>query len=406
MLAQALESREALDAVMLMLDEHDFTTLQAKHLFSTLKTAYDNKEYMDFDTVYHKATETQDILFLNDVKEQYRGTTPLEQRIALLREQSAIRYAVHQIGEVAKHIKSGELDKPKAIAERLSSISKAVIVRTPETNNKSLSQLITDALNDAMKNNTDVVNSGIEPLDKITNGIRKGDYVVIAARTGVGKSALCLDFHLNTGLEKKWSMYCSTEMTRNEVILRSVAKASGVQLSVIRSTPDKINNQQMTDIIRAKNILEKSKLLFYDDLRTVNAIEAEYFRNKQRGINIRLIVVDYIQQLQSDVRKSSRQEELSAISLRLMKLAVEEQITVIVCAQLNRTSDMYSEPELSQIKDCGSIEQDATIVIGINKDKSDLSKTITHCHVMKHRNGVPDSCTLKFYGGTMRFFKV
>lgn len=390
---------------MLMLDEHDFTTAHAKQLYSTLKTAYDNKEYMDFDTVYHKATDIQEILFLNDVKEQYRGSTPLEQRMSLLREQSAIRYAQNQLSTLTKDIKSGEIDKPKTIAERLSSIAKAVIVRTPETNNKSLSQLITDALNDAMRNNTDVVNSGIEPLDKITNGIRKGDYVVIAARTGVGKSALCLDFHLNTGLEKKWSMYCSTEMTRNEVILRSVAKASGVQLSVIRSTPDKINDQQMTDIIRAKNILEKSKLLFYDDLRTVSAIEAEYFRNKQRGINIRLIVVDYIQQLQSDVRKSSRQEELSAISLRLMKLAVEEQITVVVCAQLNRTSDMYSEPELSQIKDCGSIEQDATIVIGINKDKSDLSKVITHCHVMKHRNGVPDSCTLKFYGSNMRFFK-
>ena len=390
---------------MLMLDEHDFTTAHAKHLYSTLKTAYDAKEYMDFDTVYHKATDTQEILFLNDVKEQHKGSTPLEQRMSLLREQSAIRYANHQLSTIIKDIKSGELDKPKSIAERLSSVAKAVIVRTPETNNKSLSQLITDALNDAMRNNSDVVNSGIEPLDKITNGIRKGDYVVIAARTGVGKSALCLDFHLNTGLEKKWSMYCSTEMTRNEVILRSVAKASGVQLSVIRSTPDKINDQQMSDIIRAKNILEKSKLLFYDDLRTVSAIEAEYFRNKQRGINIRLIVVDYIQQLQSDVRKSSRQEELSAISLRLMKLAVEEQITVVVCAQLNRTSDMYSEPELSQIKDCGSIEQDATIVIGLSKERNDETKRITNCWVMKHRNGVPSECVLKFYGQNMRFFK-
>ena len=390
---------------MLMLDENDFTTEQAKVLFRKMKAKYDANEFLDFDTIYHLTNDNEGIAFLLAIKEQHKGTTPLEQRMALLREQSAMRYATNQIEVVADELKKGEISKPKKFAERLSSLAKAVIVRTPETNNKSLSQLITDALNDAMRNNTDVVKCGIAPLDSITNGLRKGDYVVIAARTGVGKSALCLDFHIGCGLADKWSMYCSTEMTKNEVILRAVSKASGVSLSTIRSTPDQINNDQMRDIIQAKNKLEHAKLLFYDDLRTVNAIEAEYFRNKQRGINPRLIVIDYIQQLQSDVRKQSRQEELSNISNRLMKLAVEEQITIVVCAQLNRTSDMYSEPELSQIKDCGSIEQDATIVIGINKEKGDETKTITHCHVMKHRNGVPGSCILKFYGSNMRFFK-
>lgn len=402
-LYQALTNKDSLNAVILTLDEYDFVNSDSKEVFKAIKDKYEAKEDLDYDKLF-MLSETKLLKYLIDMKDDYKDHTPLEQRLTLLRKQSAIRYAKTQVADMDAKLKGGKIEEPKEIAELLSSLSKSVIVRTPETNNKSLSQLITDALNDAMKNNKDMVLCGLEPLDNITRGLRKGDYVTIAARTGVGKSALCLDFHLNCGMAGKWSMYCSTEMTKNEVILRSVSKISGVQLNVLRSEPQYISNQDMKDIVLAKNKLEKAKLLFYDDLRTVSAIENEYHRNKQRGNPIRLIVIDYIQQMQSDSRKSSRNEELSEISNRLMKLAVEEQITVVICAQLNRTSDMYSEPELSQIKDCGSIEQDSTIVIGINKEKNDVTKRITHVHVLKHRNGVPDSCKLIFYGSSMRWY--
>jgi replicative DNA helicase len=198
-------------------------------------------------------------------------------------------------------------------------------------------------------------------------------------------------------------MFVSTEMPSEQVMLRAVSKVSGVPISSIKMergyeiTPDQ--SRMVTDAIA---LLDKSKLLFFDQIRSIGQIEAEVMKQKHLGNPVRLLVVDYIQQLRADKSKSSRQEEISDISNRLMSLAIRERMTVIVCAQFNRTSDPYGKPELSQIKDCGSIEQDSSRVIALTKDRTDPK--LTYFHILKNRGGEQGETKLTFYGSNMRFY--
>jgi len=152
----------------------------------------------------------------------------------------------------------------------------------------------------------------------------------------------------------------------------------------------------------AYNLLSKSKMVIYDDKVTASAIKSEYYKQKAMGNDIRLVVVDYIQQLKLEGKYSSRAEAISGISWEFLQLAKNENITVVIVAQLNREANPFECAQLSNIKDCGSIEQDVTTAIMLHIDKAD--RQITHVNLLKHRNGENFKNTqLRFYGSCMAF---
>ncbi len=325
----------------------------------------------------------------------------LGRKIVLVRTEALKRYSIESLKTCGSDIVNGRLPTGVDIAGRFADLSRSVIARTPDGSERDIRQLVNDALSSARRQRGDLVHSGIDTVDELLRGLERGELVTIAARTGVGKSAAALHYHVRTGMSGQWSMYVSTEMSSEAVMLRTIAKLSGVPQSVIKGEVEP-DNAQTERMVSAVSMIHSSKMLFYDNLRTVAAIEGEYLKQKHLGNSVRLVVVDYIQQLEPERRSSSRQEELSIISRRLLDLAIRENVTVICCAQLNRTSDQYGTPEVSQIKDCGSIEQDSSRIVTLSRDKND--PTMTHLHLLKNRNGELGKVDLDFFGSTMRFY--
>lgn len=327
----------------------------------------------------------------------------LDQKISNLKAESLKRYAKSELAQAIQDIDKGLLDAPEAVSSRMADIVKSIMARTPETNERTVSRLVRDAINNANRQRTDLVMFGIPCIDALLKGLEPGEMVTIAARTGIGKSALALDPLLSTGLDGKWAVMISTEMTIEQISLRAVSKLSGVSQSVIKGVDGRRPTSEQTQMItKAIDRIDHCKIKLFDNIRTVGQIEAEIQKMKSAGNIVRLVVVDYIQQLKADRSRSSRQEEVSEISNRLMTLAIHEGLTVIVCAQLNRQSDPYGTPDLSHIKDCGSIEQDSSRVIALTRSRTD--PTLTHFHLMKNRPGELGQCELTFFGSVMRFF--
>jgi replicative DNA helicase len=341
--------------------------------------------------------------YFNDCSNIYMPEEKAIPLVQTLKIKSTKRFAMEQCQKIYTEVKTTDITVEE-ISQRLSIAAKSVIVRNPDYQIQDIGKLITESINSMALVGNDICPSGIEDLDiLIKGGLRRADYCVIGARPSVGKSAMCLDFLLTSAIAGKWSLMFSTEMPKEQIMIRAVAKMSMIPMDKLTGTNgQRMDEQEARRYAVAFNLLQKSKMVVYDDKVSASSIIAEYHRQKAMGNDIRLVVVDYIQQLKLEGKYAKKEEAMSNITTQFLRLAVEEKITVIVVAQLNREADPYQTPQLSQIKDCGTIEQDVTTAIMLNLDKNDPS--VTRVSIQKHRNGVNHTSTeLKFYGSCMAF---
>ncbi|MEY4323625.1 MAG: replicative helicase [Actinomycetota bacterium] len=252
------------------------------------------------------------------------------------------------------------------------------------------------------------VPTGFEDLDRITNGFHKGQLIIVAARPGVGKSTLAMDFTRAASLHADMpAAFFSLEMSSSEIVMRLLAAETGIDLNLIRT--GKLSPMQWDQLaLRMAKLSEKP--LFLDDSPnlTMMEIRAKARRLKQRH-NIQLIVVDYIQLMTSGKKVESRQQEVSEFSRQMKLLAKELQVPVIALSQLNRGPEGRNDkkPMLSDLRESGSLEQDADMVILIhredmyNKESARLGEA--DLMVAKHRNGPTKDIAVAFQGARSRF---
>jgi len=248
--------------------------------------------------------------------------------------------------------------------------------------------------------------TGFRDLDKLTNGLQAGQMVVIAARPGLGKSTLALDFARSAAVKNgKPAVFFSLEMNRTEIIQRLLSAESGVFLDKMRN-----GNLQQVDWDNICGVEEriKSAPLYLDDSPnlTMMEIRAKARRIKQQ-YGLELIVVDYLQLMTSGKsRIESRQQEVSDLSRSLKLLAKELGIPVVALSQLNRGPEQRSDkrPALSDLRESGSIEQDADVVILLHRDPNDEDRGgEADMIVAKHRNGPTATIQVLFQGHKARF---
>jgi replicative DNA helicase len=200
-------------------------------------------------------------------------------------------------------------------------------------------------------------------LNNMTCGLQRGEYYVVAARPSTGKTALAVDMSLHAARCGIPVLFYSIEMTAREIALRLLASASRVNGLKLRNGFWKKAKEM--DIEKASTEIVKLPIRI-DDRKSING--QDILLGSRRGVrqhNIGLIVVDYIQKLGAARQRNSRHEELSEASSYLARTAKELNVPVVVAAQLNRDSDKDrggKKPLLADIKDCGSIEQDADVV--------------------------------------------
>jgi len=252
------------------------------------------------------------------------------------------------------------------------------------------------------------VPTGFSDLDELTNGLHGGQLWIVAARPAVGKSTLGLDFARAASIKHGMtSVIFSLEMSRMEITMRLLSAEARVSLQNIRT--GRLTDDDWTRLARRMGEVSEAPLYIDDSPNlTMMEIRAKARRLRQRN-DLRLIILDYLQLMSSPKKVESRQQEVSEISRSLKLLAKELEIPIVAISQLNRASEQRADkrPQVSDLRESGSLEQDADAVILLYREdaveKESARAGEADLIIAKHRNGPTGTVTVAFQGHYSRF---
>ncbi len=252
------------------------------------------------------------------------------------------------------------------------------------------------------------VPTGFADLDELTNGLHPGQMIVVAARPAMGKSTLALDFARSAAVKNDMpTIFFSLEMGRAEIAMRLLSAEGSLPLHVLRK--GRLEQTDWTKLASTRGRINDAPL-YIDDSPNMTLVEirAKCRRLKQR-VGLKMIVIDYLQLMTSGKRVESRQQEVSEFSRALKLLAKELQVPVIALSQLNCGPEQRTDkrPALSDLRESGSIEQDADMVILLHRedvyDRDSPRAGEADLIVAKHRNGPTRDIAVAFQGAYSRF---
>jgi replicative DNA helicase len=236
------------------------------------------------------------------------------------------------------------------------------------------------------------VPSGLIDLDRLLGGMQKSDLLIIAGRPGMGKTGFMLSVAKNAAQKhKKHVAMFSLEMSNEQLVQRLIAQETGIDTRRLRT--GKLNDDEWPLFIKAMDSLSQTHI-FLDDTPSITPLS---LRTKCRRLHMEyhldLVIIDYLQLMGGDTRTDNRVQEVSYISRNLKILARELNVPVLVGAQLSRAVEQRTDkrPVLSDLRESGSLEQDADIVLFIHRpemeDENSPRHNIAELIVAKHRNG-------------------
>lgn len=235
------------------------------------------------------------------------------------------------------------------------------------------------------------VSTGLIEIDKLTSGLQNSDMIILAARPSMGKTALALNIALNSAFNGVPIAFLSLEMSKEQLMIRALSSLAKVPNDYIST--GFLSTDQYAKIVAAAQDLSEIPF-FIDDTGALPLVE---LRSRCRKIkakeNIGLFVIDYLQQIVCTKKTGSREQEVSEISKGIKALAKELDVPILLLSQLNRSVESRPDkrPVLSDLRDSGSIEQDADIVMFIYRDevykKDSADKGVAEILIRKHRNG-------------------
>jgi replicative DNA helicase len=250
--------------------------------------------------------------------------------------------------------------------------------------------------------------TGFRELDDVTNGLHPGQLILIAARPGLGKSTLALDFARSAALRSRVpTVFFSLEMSATEISQRLMSAETSVPLSAIRKSKD-LQSEGWKRINTLQPKLDDTPLFIDDSPNlTLSEIRAKCRRLKaQHGI--KLVIIDYLQLMTSGKKVENRQQEVSEFSRSLKLLAKELGVPIVALSQLNRGPENSPDkkPQLSHLRESGSLEQDADIVLLLHRERfaeQGENRNDAEIHIAKHRNGEMRVLQVLFEGHYSRF---
>lgn len=286
---------------------------------------------------------------------------------------------------------------------------------------RDLQQRMDNSLNNELQG----VETGFKQLNELSGGWQKGDLIIVAGRPGMGKTAFTLTLARNAAvMANQTAVFFSLEMPTNQLMMRLISSESDVEQEKIRRGT--INQAELAQVTSKMDKLNKVNL-FFDDTPGLSVMD---FRKKVRKIkraheNLGLIVIDYLQLMTVNMIEgngkiiSNREQQIAFISRSLKSIAKELEVPIIALAQLSRqaenrgTSTKPSKPMLSDLRESGSIEQDADMVIFLYReayydkeardaDGNSLEEVAT-ISVAKNRNGRTDSFNARFIGKYVKY---
>jgi replicative DNA helicase len=420
-LGSLLIDPDAIIKVSPFLRADDFYVLRHGWIYQAIYDLHERREPADFVTVCDELERRQQLdevggrSFIASLINAVPTAIHVEHYARIVERTALLRRLIAAAGQIAAlaYDESREVDEVVDRAEELIfSVAERRIQRDLVPLKRIMHEVM-DRLDYLHRHQGEFlgVPTGFTPLDRLLGGLQKSDLIIIAARPGVGKTSLGLNIAHNAA--KKYGRHVaifSLEMSAEQLGQRLLAMESGIDSQRLRL--GNVADDEWFTLTEAAGILADTGL-YIDDTPAMSPMEV---RTKARRLHaeygLDLIIVDYLQLMRGDERSENRVQEISFISRSLKALARELNLPVIAISQLSRAVEARQEkrPILSDLRESGSIEQDADVVIFVYREdmyKEDTEKkNIAEIIVAKHRNGPTGTVPLYFRKELTQFLEL
>lgn len=422
LLGSILIDDEALVDVADKIAANDFYDRKHRQIFGAMVKLYQKHSPIDMLTVSNELksqgilVEAGGVEYLSDLTNYVPSAAHAVEYARIVRE-AAVRRNLTKAGEKIADLAYKTDEDVESILSQAEADLYSVSEDSQQNEMVGLESLLSDAFEKMtyLHQNKDKlrgVQTGFKDLDKMTAGLQKSDLIILAARPAMGKSTLAQNIAYNVAMrEKKTVLFFSLEMSNSQVVDRMISEASGVDSWNIRT--GNLTQEDFSRISDAMGEMSEIPLKFEDKPgMTVMEMKTKAQREAHKG-ELGLIVIDYLQLMRGSRNfGDNRVQEISDISRGLKLLAKELDVPVLALSQLSRSVEARPDkrPMLSDLRESGSIEQDADIVMFVYREdyyNPDTDrKHITDLIIGKHRNGPVGTVELYFHPEKLKFMSL
>ena len=396
-----------------------------KIIYSAMIDMFTSGEAMDYVTILNKlkANASQELehkelkTYLLELAQVVPSVSNVEYYANIVKDKYNTRVLETVAKEIIESIKNEEMESSDILnmaEQKIFDIRKEKETKGLQKINKIVLQSFDrlDKLNSENAAEYLGIPTGISKLDNVISGLNKTDLILVAARPGMGKTSFALNIAEHVSInEGKNVAFFSLEMSKEQLALRMLSTIGEIPGNHLRN--GKLNEKEWGKLIEAGSVVSKANL-YVDDTPAITIPEMK--AKIRRFGHFDLVIIDYLQLMSSAKKIQSRVQEISELTRSLKIMAKELNVPVITLSQLSRASEQRSshKPVLSDLRDSGSIEQDADIVMFLYRDgyyndevsNNSVSKNIGECIVAKNRHGETRTVPLYWQGEYMKFGSV
>ncbi len=421
-LGAVLLDASCMDRVAQILPHADYFYLSTNsRIYSVMLQMFTEGRPIDFVTVLENLKksgnfdEAESKTYLLQLAQLVPSISNVESYAAIVRDKYDVRTLITAARDIIEESSAGEADATALLdsaEQRIFDIRRGKNMQSLQRINEIIVEEFDrlDKLNSPDADLYKGVPTGIRELDDTITGLNRTDFILLGARPGMGKTSFALNIarHAAVKAEKRVAFF-SLEMSKEQLVSRLLSTEALVEGTKLRT--GKLSEDEWVRLIEAGDILSKTEL-YFDDNPSITVPEIKAKLRRLRDVD--LVVIDYLQLVTSSVRIDNRVQEISQITRNLKIMAKELNVPVLTLSQLARDSEKRTNhrPVLSDLRDSGSIEQDADIVLFLYRDDyyqdtdppdETGDRNQSECIIAKNRHGETKTVPLHWQGEYMRF---
>jgi len=413
--AMLFDARAVNDVVELLGDD-DFYNESHRKIYRAVLTLYEARQPVDSVTVVEQLRRQGDLddvggaAYLTELAHEVPTAANAQAYAKIVRQKAVMRSLITSCTEVVRRA-FDETEDPDKLLDSAEQLIFEIAERKLTEQFMPLGDLVMSSMErieDIVKNMGGITGlpTGYRDLDVLLSGLQRSELIILAARTSIGKTSFALNIAENVAFKGHPVGIFSLEMSRDLIVQRLLCSHGRVNLQRVRT--GHVRGEVLQQLVPAAAELAEVPI-FIDDSPSISVLE---MRAKARRLaatkGLDLVIIDYLQLVQSRVRSDSRQQEVAEISRSLKAMARELEVPVIAISQLSRQVDMREsgKPRLSDLRESGSIEQDADVVIFLTREREQEyteGPETASAQVAKQRNGPLGRVDLTFLKEYTRF---
>lgn len=413
------KDREVIQDIVQLVRDTDFYKPENAILFKAILEIDESGQSVDLVTMTNKLRKENllekagGVFYLGQIAAAPSTVYNVKQYAKIVQEKSTMR----QLIRISDGIRNRCFDDAEPVESILDDAERLVLDISKQRQHNDVTRVDEivptnlEKIEEAAKQEDEItgIPSGFIDLDHMTNGWQRSDLIILAARPAMGKTALCLNMAANAAIDYHYPVAIfSLEMSKEQLVMRMLAAAARIDQKRLRT--GQLNPDEWGAFLQKIGPLTSAPI-YIDDTPaiTIRELRAKARRLQSREGDLGLILVDYLQLMGGSGNSENRQQEVSEISRSLKALARELNVPIIALSQLSRTVEQTKDkrPQLSHLRESGSLEQDADIVLFIHREEYYNEDTdrrgIADVIIAKHRNGPTGTVELAFQNELTRF---